>query len=102
MRAAGIRFAEGCYQNEIAYTLSERGTLKFGLKSDTGGNDNWCCFDNFALYYQPTPDFYDGIKPVHSSQSIVHNEVYDLSGRKVNGRSKKGIVIRDGKKMLVK
>ena len=102
MRAAGIRFAEGCYQNEIAYTLSERGTLKFGLKSDTGGNDNWCCFDNFALYYQPTPDFYDGIKPVHSSQSIVHSEVYDLSGRKVNGRSKKGIVIRDGKKMLVK
>ena len=102
MRAAGIRFAEGCYQNEIAYTLSERGTLKFGLKSDTGGNDNWCCFDNFALYYQPLPGYYDGIGTIKNEQLKMKNEVYDLQGRKVNGQSKKGIVIRNGKKMLVK
>ena len=109
MRAAGIRFAEGCYQNEIEYTLSEKGTLKFGLKSDTGGNDNWCCFDNFALYYQALPDFYDGIESVQESKSGIQDEVYDLSGRRINGQSsmtsvqsQKGIVVRNGKKVLVK
>jgi len=100
MRAAGIRFAEGCYQNELAYTLNEKGALRFGLKSDTGGNDNWCCFDNFELLYQPLPDFYDGIKPIESVPLTIDNEVYDLSGRKVNGQTKKGIVIRNGKKTL--
>jgi hypothetical protein len=101
MRAAGIRFAEGCYQNELAYTLTEKGTLRFGIKSDTGGNDNWCCFDNFELLYQATPDFYDGIKPIDNGQLTIDNDVYDLSGRKVNAQSKKkGIVIRNGKKIV--
>ena len=104
MRAAGIRFAEGCYQNEIAYTMTEKGTLQFGLKSETGGNDNWCCFDNFALYYQPLPDFYDGIDENKDDNSKTKNDesVYDISGRKVIGQSQKGIVVRNGKKMLVK
>ena len=101
MRAAGIRFAEGCYQNELAYTLTEKGTLRFGIKSDTGGNDNWCCFDNFELLYQATPDFYDGIKPIDNGQLTIDNDVYDLSGCKiVNGKSSKGIVIRNGKKIV--
>ena len=101
MRAAGIRFAEGCYPNEVSCTLSEKGPLKFGLKSASGGNSNWCCFDNFALYYQATPDFYDGIIPIDGGQSTVDNDVYDLSGRKA-GKNSKGIVIRKGKKTLVK
>ena len=103
MRAAGIRFAEGCYPNEVVYTLSEKGTLRFGIKSDTGGNGNWCCFDNFALYYQPFPDFYVGIENIEPSTSDIEKSVYDLSGRKVtNSKSSKGIVIRNGKKMIVK
>ena len=103
MRAAGIRFAEGCYQNEIACTLSEKGTLRFGIKSDTGGNDNWCCFDNFALYYQALPDFYDGIEAIDESPSTIDNSVYDLSGRKIaNSKVSKGVVIRSGKKVIVK
>jgi hypothetical protein len=102
MRAAGIRFAEGCYQNEIAYTLPEKGTLKFGLKSDTGGNNNWCCFDNFSLYYQPLPGYYDGMESIPESKPRTQNEVYDLQGRKVDGQAKKGIVIRNGKKVTTK
>ena len=101
MRAAGIRFAEGCYPNEVVYTLSEKGTLRFGIKSDTGGNGNWCCFDNFALYYQPFPDFYVGIENIEPSTSDIEKSVYDLSGRKVtNSKSSKGIVIRNGKKIV--
>ncbi len=103
MRAAGIRFAEGCYQNELAYTLSEKGALRFGLKSSTGGNGNWCCFDNFALYYQGLPDVYVGIESPASDVSLHEGEEYDLSGRKVtNRKASKGIVIRNGKKIMVK
>ena len=104
MRAAGIRFAEGCYQNEVSCTLEAKGTLRFGIKSDTGGNDNWCCFDNFALLYQPLPDFYDGIKTL-SSSPLKGEGIYDLSGRKVGGQSSKvrnGVVIRNGRKVLYK
>jgi len=100
MRAAGIRFAEGCYQNEIRYTQSEKGTLRFGLKSDNGGNSSWCCFDNFALYYQPFPDFYDGIN-APSESPVNMGDIYDLQGRKLaNGKRAKGIFIRNGKKIM--
>lgn len=100
MRAAGIRFAEGCYPNEVSCVLSEKGTLRFGLKCDSGGNSSWCCFDNFALYYQATPDFYDGIQ-TPSGSLVNREEIYDLLGRKAT-KTSKGIVIRKGKKTLVK
>ena len=101
MRAAGIRFAEGCYQNELAYTLSEKGTLRFGLKCDVYKGDCWCCFDNFELLYQALPDFYDAIESVRGTEPAAQDDIYDLSGRKVaKDKSPKGIVIRNGKKTL--
>ena len=100
MRAAGIRFAEGCYQNVLEYTLDAKGTLRFGLKAETGGNDNWCCFDNFVLYYQATPDFYDGIEQVKSSKK-KNARTYSIQGYEVD-ESQKGLVIRNGKKILKK
>ena len=100
MRAAGIRFAEGCYQNSIEYTLSETGALRFGLKCSSYTGDQWCCFDNFSLYYQALPDFYDGISPLPTSPEKGKEQIYDLSGRKVGNPSSKGIIIRNGKKVL--
>ena len=101
MRAAGIRFAEGCYPNEVAYTLQEKGSLRFGLKCDKNNGSSWCCFDNFSLLYQPLPDYYDGMESIHNSQFIIHNnDTYDLTGRKVNPQQQRGIVIKDGKKMV--
>ena len=76
--------------------------LRFGLKCDVYKGDCWCCFDNFALYYQALPDFYDGIEELEGSQPD-NNDAFDLSGRKVaKGKSQKGIVIRNGKKLLSK
>ena len=98
MRAAGIRFAEGCYPNEATCTLAEKGTLKFGIKSDTGGNDNWCCFDNFALFYQALPDFYDDVKGVQEAED-KEQEAYTIQGYKAD-RASKGIIITGGKKTL--
>ena len=44
------------------------------------------------------------IESIHNSQFIIHNDdaVYDLSGRKVSSQLKKGLYIKDGKKILVK
>ena len=101
MRAAGIRFEEGCYPNEIEYTLSAKGTLRFGLKCDTYKGDQWCCFDNFTLLYQALPDFYDGIKAVQAKGK--DNKTYNLNGQQVaENKAKKGIFIRNGKKVAIK
>ena len=98
MYAAGLRFADGCYQNQIEYTLSARGSLKIGLKSNTGGNENWCCFDNFTICYQPLPDFYTGLSNVKESIKQVPAS-YNIQGYK-SSRTQQGIFIQNGKKSI--
>ena len=102
MHAANIRFAEGCYQNELQYSHTERGTLQLGLKCNNYINDNWCCFDNFELHYQATKDYYDGITSVQHSEQTAQNDTYDLSGRKYTDdkNNTKEIVIKNGIKIL--
>lgn len=103
MRAAGIRFSEGCYKNEVSYTLQEKGALQFGLKCDRNNGSSWCCFDNFELLYQPLPDYYTGIGEAKSDgvkSEKYDNDIYDLAGRKVNPQQSKGIVIKEGKKIF--
>ena len=99
MYAAGIRFAEGCYQNEFAYTLQDKGNLRFGLKCDKNNSNSWCCFDNFSLLYQPLPDYYDAIERVDESDIKEVSDAYNIQGYKVD-KAQKGIVIQNGKKIL--
>lgn len=98
MYAAGIRFAEGYYQNEIEYSLSEKGTLTIGLKSSTGGNDNWCCFDNFSISYKPLPDFYTTVSSPKNGKKSA-SDSYNIQGYKTS-KSQKGVIIQDGKKSI--
>ena len=98
MYAAGLRFAEGCYQNQIEYTLSTKGSLQIGLKTDKGGNESWCCFDNFTIYYQPLPDFYTGISTAKEGVKRVSSS-YSIQGYKTS-RTRQGIIVQNGKKSL--
>ena len=98
MYAAGLRFAEGCYQNQIEYTLSTKGSLQIGLKTDKGGNESWCCFDNFTIYYQPLPDFYTGISTAKEGIKRVSSS-YSIQGYKTS-RTQQGIIVQNGKKSL--
>ena len=43
-----------------------------------------------------------GISSMHNSECIMHNDVFDLQGRKVNDQTKKGVYIINGKKVVVK
>ncbi len=109
MYAAGIRFAEGCYPNGVTCTLTDKGTLRFGLKCDTYRAESWCCFDNFALSYKALPDFYDGIRSA-SATLPTGGDTYDLQGRKLpsatlrrnSSTEQNGIVIQNGRKIAVK
>lgn len=99
MYAAGIRFAEGCYQNEIVYTLQEKGNLRIGLKCEKYNNSNWCCFDNFSLLYQPLPDYYDAVESIPETNYKKTPEAYSIQGYRVNN-AQNGIIIRNGVKVL--
>ena len=43
-----------------------------------------------------------GIVSIDNGQLIMDNDVYDLSGRLVNGATKKGLYIVNGKKVIIK
>ena len=48
-------------------------------------------------------DYGTGLEAIQNSQFIIHNDIYDLSGRKVaKGKLPNGIYIEDGKKLLQK
>lgn len=107
MRAAGIRFADGFYGNEVVFTLEEKGSIRLGIRCEQKTDDCWCCFDNFSICYLGLPEDEDVIQQV--GESVGHNDrnpngmddaaTYDLSGRKVS-TNYKGIVVTDGAKIL--
>ena len=86
--------------NDTEYEITDKTFLFFGDAS----------YGSFADgVMQLTYDIETGIKSMHNSQCTMHNEVYDLQGRKVNGQSsmfngqlKKGLYIVNGKKEVVK
>lgn len=43
-----------------------------------------------------------GISSMHNSECIMHNDVFDLQGRKVSKQAQKGVYIINGKKVVVK
>ena len=97
MRAAEIRFSEGCYQNEIAYTQEEKGSLRIGLKGSNHINDSWCCFDNFSITYKPIPHE-TGIRNINH-YSLAKHDIYSIQGYKTNA-SHRGIIVKDGVKVV--
>lgn len=98
MYAAGLRFAEGLYENTIVLTQQNKGSIKIGLKCDEAKDGCWCCFDNFSMSYQPLPET-EGIGVVTTTKG--NGKTYDVEGRQTNNTSK-GIRIKGGKKVLVK
>ena len=94
-----MRFAQGCYPNEVTCTLQEKGALRFGLKCDTYRGDCWCCFDNFELYFQALPEIYDGL---HLPSATASPDTYDLQGRKLPASARPGKAGSDGVSILIK
>ena len=103
MESAQTWFSAGYYDNVQMTTLSETKTLKVGLRSTKKDEQYWTIFDNFRLYYYGSfsqQEVATGISTV-SCDTRNDGSMYNLAGQKVDGNYK-GVVIKNGKKMLVK
>lgn len=96
MYAAGLRFADGFYKNELVFTIESKQNVRFGLRSSVQKQGCWCCFDNFSLSYKPLADD-NAVRTV--TVPFRDEQVYDLQGRHTNARTK-GIKITKGRKSL--
>ena len=52
--------------------------------------------------YPHAVEYATAIETIHNSQVTIHNDTYNLSGQKVNGKLPKGIYIINGRKILVR
>lgn len=111
MEAAGIYFDQGFYQNSVTLnqTMKNR-SLKIGVKCTRATDRYWTIFRNFHLYFYGSSDPATGIENIVNSNDGNENvskalryNIYDMSGRKLNGTpTKPGLYIVGGKKMIVK
>ena len=97
-------FNKGLYDNSVATDLTtSNGNLKIGIKCTQTSSAYWTMFDHFRLYFYGGNDTLTGIHSVEEvQQKTAGNAIYDLSGRKINGRPKAGIYIVNGRKVVTK
>lgn len=76
----------------------EDGKLDMGIIEPTSGS-TWIVWDNFTLTYKGTVPS-DIEEVVNGQKGLESDDAYDLQGRKVNPL-KKGVYIRNGKKIII-
>ena len=98
--AAGGLFTKGWEQTSVELELTEESTVSIGVRGETSMQYNWMSFSDFRLAKFPaTSTAVSEIK----AEAQENAAIYDLMGRKVEGKpTKAGIYIRGGKKVVVK
>ncbi len=93
-------FAQGLYINKVDAWVTD-GTLRIGIRKETGEEGDWVIFDNFRLTYYGTKAP-AGIGQLTTDKSQM--TIYDLMGRKVTDTEnlKGGIYIVNGQKIIIK
>ncbi len=93
-------FAQGFYINKVDAWVTD-GTLRIGIRKETGEEGDWVIFDNFRLTYYGTKAP-AGIGQLTTDKSQM--TIYDLMGRKVTDTEnlKGGIYIVNGQKIIIK
>lgn len=109
MLAASVYFDAGLYENSVTLnqTLNNR-NLKLGVKSTRTADKYWTIFRNFHLYFYGSSDPATAIDGIYNDSNAttpmgLSNNVYDMSGRQLNGvPTKPGVYIVGGKKRVVR
>ena len=89
-------FAQGLYVNKVDAWVTD-GTLRIGIRKETGEEGDWVIFDNFRLTYYGTK------APAGIEQLTIDNgqlTIYDLMGRRVTELQKGMLYLKDGKKFI--
>jgi len=94
------------YNNLVQIHVDESGFIRIGVKKDATINDNdWSIYDNFQLYYIGAEKDSNpvGIKVIETTEgkAVFAEGIYNLQGQKL-AAPQKGLIIVDGKKVLVK
>ena len=80
------------------YKINMDGNIRLKFESENTGNKR-VNLDNIQMSDWEDPD---GIESIHNSQFIIHNGIYDLSGRQINSRfTPKGIYIKHNHKKII-
>lgn len=88
--------------NSVQITIENGDDLELGIRKTAAISQDWVIFDDFELYYLSG----DVFKQVQTGIELVEKVsadkvVYNIAGQRVNNNFK-GIVIKNGKKMLNK
>ena len=74
---AALTFNNNYYNNELYFTVGATGTLRIGVKKETGAASDWAIFDNFQLTYygmliseDDTEAAYDGTYDVQIKRTL--------------------------------
>jgi hypothetical protein len=96
---AETAFNNGDYLQQMDFQLDQTTDLRIGIRKFTPCINDWMCCDNFRLFYigdDPT-----GIKTTDYSPAD-NGKTYDLNGRIISQPVSHGIIIRNGKKIMMK
>lgn len=89
--------------NYLVATVGSTGKIRVGIKKSTSVLFDWTCFNNFRIFFIPQAEDTTGIDETREdTKNLVNTDLYDLSGRRVKNTNQKGIIIRNGKKVLIK
>ena len=92
----------GAYQSITFVANEPLETLCFGIRDNNPAafENYWCCFNDVKLTYTP---FVTDIEEVETDDiNVKRTGIYDLTGRKLEQCTRKGIYIINGEKVVIK
>lgn len=107
MASTRLHFDKGYYENVLTGYTENSGDLRIFFRGSNSASSSWTICDNFRLYYLgalPLAEIQEkinGISVINSDNLRKSNDVFNLNGQRVSPNSK-GIVIKNGKKYIIK
>ena len=99
---------EVVYSEEVAYganlptyTYTPESDDRYTRTFEGWSGEQYDTMPSHDVTYEAIINVVDGIESIHNSQFTIHNEVYDLSGRRV-AQTKKGLYIKNGRVVVLK
>ncbi len=96
------------YTEEVAYgnpipnfTITPESDDRYTRTFEGWDGEKYDTMPAHDVTYEAIISVVDGIESIHNSQFTIHNEVYDLSGRRVS-QTKKGLYIKNGRVVALK
>lgn len=89
--------------NKVRITIDSGQTLEIGIRKTAAIGSDWVIFDDFELYYLSGDKFKEvetGVRDINAAAND-NAPAYNIAGQTVDS-SYKGIVIKNGNKLLVK